>query len=36
MVAGAGVVMCIRWSNGGTYLASGSDDNIVMIWNLET
>lgn len=30
-----GVVMCMRWSNNGAYLASGSDDKIVMIWSLE-
>ncbi|KAM0791654.1 hypothetical protein ACM66B_006090 [Microbotryomycetes sp. NB124-2] len=31
----SGVVMCVRWSNSGTYLASGSDDKVVMIWALE-
>ncbi|KAK4701977.1 protein HIRA/HIR1, partial [Phenoliferia sp. Uapishka_3] len=36
MTSHSGVVMCVRWSNSGRYLASGSDDNIVMIWNLET
>lgn len=25
-------VNCIRWSNNGYYLASGSDDKLVMIW----
>ncbi|KAK4047227.1 HIR complex subunit [Microbotryomycetes sp. JL201] len=32
----SGVVMCIRWSNTGTFLASGSDDKVVMIWALES
>ncbi|KAL8291734.1 hypothetical protein RQP46_001992 [Phenoliferia psychrophenolica] len=36
MTSHSGVVMCVKWSNSGRYLASGSDDNIVMIWNLET
>ncbi|ORY52826.1 WD40-repeat-containing domain protein [Leucosporidium creatinivorum] len=31
----SGVVMCMRWSSSGIYLASGSDDKIVMIWSLE-
>ncbi|KAM0751676.1 WD40 repeat-like protein [Meredithblackwellia eburnea MCA 4105] len=35
MTSHSGVVMCIRWNNSGKYLASGSDDRIVMIWNLE-
>ena len=30
-----GVVLSLRWSNSGAYLASGSDDKIVMIWSLE-
>ncbi|KAK4047050.1 HIR complex subunit [Microbotryomycetes sp. JL221] len=31
----AGPVMCVRWSNSGAFLASGSDDKVVMIWALE-
>ncbi|GAA6039502.1 hypothetical protein JCM8097_009584 [Rhodosporidiobolus ruineniae] len=27
-----GPVMSVRWSNGGSFLASGSDDRVVMIW----
>jgi len=25
-------VNCIRWSNNGRYLASASDDKLIMIW----
>ena len=27
-----GVVMSVRWNNAGSYLASGSDDRVVVIW----
>lgn len=34
LMARAGVVMCVRWSPTGRYLASGSDDKVVMISSL--
>ncbi|XP_031557389.1 protein HIRA-like [Actinia tenebrosa] len=27
-------INCVRWSNNGKYLASGGDDNLVMIWQM--
>ncbi|KAI0280436.1 WD40 repeat-like protein [Russula aff. rugulosa BPL654] len=30
-----GPVLCVRWANSGRWLASGSDDEIVMIWDLD-
>jgi len=27
-------VNCVRWSNDGKYLASGGDDNLVMVWQM--
>ncbi|SCV72300.1 BQ2448_4994 [Microbotryum intermedium] len=35
LMSHSGVVMCVRWSHDGRYLASGSDDKIVMLWSLE-
>ncbi|KAG8988475.1 HIR complex subunit [Tulasnella sp. JGI-2019a] len=31
----SGPVLCVRWSNSGKWLASGSDDAVVMIWDLD-
>ncbi|GAA6005959.1 uncharacterized protein JCM10292_005627 [Rhodotorula paludigena] len=30
--AHTGVVMSVRWNNAGSYLATGSDDRVVVIW----
>ncbi|KZO91977.1 WD40 repeat-like protein, partial [Calocera viscosa TUFC12733] len=30
-----GPVLCVRWSNSGRLLASGSDDGLVMVWDLD-
>ncbi|KZT28062.1 WD40 repeat-like protein [Neolentinus lepideus HHB14362 ss-1] len=30
-----GPVLCVRWAHSGRWLASGSDDQIVMIWDLD-
>lgn len=30
-----GPVLCVRWAKSGRRLASGSDDAIVMIWDLD-
>lgn len=31
----SGPVLCVRWSGNGRWLASGSDDAIIMIWDLD-
>lgn len=35
LTAHSGAVICVRWSNSGRFLASGADDNVVMIWGLD-
>ncbi|VDC03743.1 unnamed protein product [Peniophora sp. CBMAI 1063] len=30
-----GPVLCVRWAHNGRWLASGSDDEIVMVWDLD-
>lgn len=30
-----GPVLTVRWAHSGRWLASGSDDEIVMIWDLD-
>jgi protein HIRA/HIR1 len=30
-----GPVLAVRWAHSGRWLASGSDDQIVMIWDLD-
>ena len=30
-----GPVLTVRWAHSGRWLASGSDDSIVMIWDLD-
>ncbi|BGP55906.1 hypothetical protein JCM8202_002694 [Rhodotorula sphaerocarpa] len=32
LTAHTGAVMSVRWNNAGSYLASGSDDRVVVIW----
>jgi protein HIRA/HIR1 len=31
----AGPVLCVRWSKSGRWLASGSDDSVVLVWDLD-
>ncbi|KAF4011510.1 hypothetical protein G4228_003633 [Cervus hanglu yarkandensis] len=33
---GQACVNCVRWSNGGMYLASGGDDKLIMVWKRAT
>lgn len=30
-----GAVLCLRWSHSGRFLASGSDDTVALIWDLD-
>jgi len=30
-----GTVMAVRWSYSGKWLASGSDDSVIMIWDFD-
>ena len=30
-----GTVMSVRWSHSGRWLASGSDDSAIMIWDFD-
>ena len=32
----AGSVLCVRWAHHGRYLASGSDDFVIMLWGIDT
>lgn len=34
-VSHTGPVLCVRWAASGKWLASGSDDTLVMIWDLD-
>jgi protein HIRA/HIR1 len=31
----SGAVLCVRWAFSGRWLASGSDDTVIMIWDLD-
>lgn len=30
-----GPVLCVRWTHSGRWLASGSDDSVILIWDLD-
>jgi protein HIRA/HIR1 len=30
-----GPVLCVRWTHSGRWLASGSDDSVILVWDLD-
>ncbi|WVR07812.1 hypothetical protein IAU60_004855 [Kwoniella sp. DSM 27419] len=36
MAAHTGTVLSVRWAHHGRFLASGSDDQVIMIWGIDT
>jgi protein HIRA/HIR1 len=35
LVMHTGAVLCVRWAHSGRWLASGSDDTVLVIWDLD-